>query len=78
MSPRRKCGAAPQVPQHEREVEAAPAGTALLARDRGRPELCFQFLGVPELDDRLDTPTMRAYHDTPMWHRPAAEFSWDS
>ena len=54
------------------------AGTALLARDRGGPELCFQFLGVPELDDRLDTPSMRAYHDTPMWHRPAAEFSWDS
>jgi acetyl esterase len=54
------------------------AGTALLARDRGGPALCFQFLGIPELDDRLDTPSMRAYHDTPLWHRPAAEFSWDS
>lgn len=54
------------------------AGTALLARDRGGPALCFQFLGIPELDDRLDTPSMRAYVDTPLWHRPAAEFSWDS
>lgn len=54
------------------------AAVALLARDRGGPELCLQYLGIPELDDRLDTPSMRAYHDTPLWHRPAAEFSWDS
>jgi acetyl esterase len=54
------------------------AAVALLARDRGGPALCFQYLGIPELDDRLDTPSMRAYHDTPIWHRPAAEFSWDS
>jgi len=54
------------------------AAVALLARDRGGPALCFQYLGIPELDDRLDTPSMRAYHDTPLWHRPAAEFSWDS
>jgi acetyl esterase/lipase len=54
------------------------AATALLARDRGGPALCFQYLGIPELDDRLDTPSMRAYVDTPLWHRPAAEFSWDS
>jgi acetyl esterase len=54
------------------------AAVALLARDRGGPALCFQYLGVPELDDRLATPSMRAYVDTPLWHRPAAEFSWDS
>ena len=54
------------------------AAVALLARDRGGPALCFQYLGIPELDDRLDTPSMLAYDDTPLWHRPAAEFSWDS
>jgi acetyl esterase/lipase len=54
------------------------AATALLARDRGGPELCFQYLGIPELDDRLSTPSMQAYVDTPLWHRSAAEFSWDS
>ncbi len=54
------------------------AAVALLARDRGGPTVAFQFLAVPELDDRLDTASMRAYHDTPLWHRPAAEFSWDS
>ncbi|KMS85631.1 esterase [Streptomyces regensis] len=53
------------------------AAVALLARDRGGPALCFQFLGLPELDDRLETPSMRAFTDTPVWHRPNAELSWD-
>lgn len=52
------------------------AGLALLARDRKGPALCFQFLGIPELDDRLDTPSMVAFTDTPFWHRPNAELSW--
>ncbi|WP_412517170.1 alpha/beta hydrolase [Actinomadura madurae] len=61
--------------------ESAGAGLAaavsLLARDRGGPALCFQLLGIPDLDDRLDTPSMRAFTDTPIWHRPNAELSWD-
>jgi len=52
------------------------AATALLARDRGGPALCFQLLEIPELDDRLDTPSMRAFIDTPLWNRPNAEWSW--
>jgi acetyl esterase/lipase len=52
------------------------AATVLLARDRGGPAVCFQFLGIPELDHRLETPSMRAFVDTPMWHRPNAELSW--
>jgi acetyl esterase/lipase len=52
------------------------AGLALLARDRGGPSLCFQLLGIPELDDRLDTPSMLAFTDTPMWSRPSAVRSW--
>jgi acetyl esterase/lipase len=52
------------------------AATVLLARDRGGPPVCFQFLGIPELDHRLDTPSMRAFVDTPIWHRPNAEISW--
>jgi acetyl esterase/lipase len=54
------------------------AGLALLARDRGGPSIAFQYLGVPELDDRLDTPSMRAFTDTPIWNRPNAVVSWDS
>ncbi len=53
------------------------AAVALLARDRGGPSLCFQFLGIPELDHRLDTASMRAFVDTPLWNRPNAELSWE-
>jgi acetyl esterase/lipase len=52
------------------------AGLALYARDHGGPALCFQFLGIPELDDRLETASMRAFTDTPLWNRPNAELSW--
>jgi acetyl esterase/lipase len=52
------------------------AGLALLARDRQGPPICFQFLGIPELDDRLETPSMQRFVDTPMWSRPSAEQSW--
>lgn len=53
------------------------AGLALLARDRGGPSICFQLLEIPELDDRLDTPSMRAFEDTPFWNRPNAIQSWN-
>ncbi|MFC4947343.1 alpha/beta hydrolase [Pseudonocardia sp. GCM10023141] len=54
------------------------AALALLARDRGGPAIAFQYLGIPELDDRLETPSMRAFVDTPIWNRPKAEHSWDA
>lgn len=53
------------------------AALALMSRDRGGPAIAFQFLAVPEIDDRLDTASMRAFIDTPVWNRPNAEFSWD-
>jgi acetyl esterase len=53
------------------------AATALLARDRGGPSLCFQMLGIPELDHRLETTSMRTFVDTPMWHRANAIRSWE-
>jgi acetyl esterase len=54
------------------------AAVALLCRDRGGPRLCFQYLAVPEVDDRLATPSMRMFRDTPLWNRPYAVISWDS
>jgi acetyl esterase/lipase len=54
------------------------AGLALYARDHGGPSICFQYLGIPELDHRLETWSMRTFVDTPMWSRPAAERSWDA
>jgi acetyl esterase len=53
------------------------AGLALLARDRKGPHIAFQFLAVPELDDRLTTPSMTAFTDTPLWNRPNAIASWN-
>lgn len=53
------------------------AALALLARDRGGPHIAFQFLSVPELDDRLATASMTDFTDTPLWNRPRAILSWD-
>ncbi len=53
------------------------AATALLSRDRGGPALAFQSLGIPELDDRLETVSMRTFVDTPLWSRPQALRSWE-
>jgi acetyl esterase/lipase len=54
------------------------AATALLARDLGGPPLCFQMLQIPELDDRLETPSMQTFVDSPVWSRPLAEVSWQA
>ena len=53
------------------------AGLAHLARDRGGPSLCFQYLAIPELDDRLETGSMQSFVGTPMWNRPSAVRSWE-
>ncbi|MFI6624653.1 alpha/beta hydrolase [Streptomyces sp. NPDC050528] len=53
------------------------AAVTLLARDRGGPALCFQYLGVPQLDDRLQTPSMRTYDDVPLWNSRTTKISWD-
>ena len=54
------------------------AATALLARDRGGPAVCFQMLQIPELDDRLETGSMQTFVDSPLWNRPLAEQSWQA
>jgi len=55
---------------------ALAAATTLLARDRQGPMPCFQLLEIPVTDDRLDTPSMIAFTDTPFWNRPNAEWGW--
>ncbi|MEV6924851.1 alpha/beta hydrolase [Dactylosporangium sp. NPDC051485] len=54
------------------------AAVALLARDRGGPSLCFQLLDIPEVDDRLSTPSMKQFTDTPLWNLPNAILSWEA
>lgn len=52
------------------------AALALRCRDEGKKLLCFQFLDMPELDDRLMTASMQQFVDTPLWSRPKAILSW--
>lgn len=52
------------------------ATLALRCRDEGKHLLCFQLLDMPELDDRLNTPSMQRFVDTPLWSLPKAKQSW--
>jgi acetyl esterase/lipase len=52
------------------------AALALLARDRGEHRLCCQALYFPGLDDRMGTPSARAFHDTPVLNRAAVHDGW--
>ncbi|MER5371185.1 alpha/beta hydrolase [Streptomyces sp. NPDC002722] len=52
------------------------AGTVLMARDKGEVPVAFQLLDIPELDDRLETTSMKTFVDTPVWNRANAILSW--
>ncbi|MEQ3549622.1 alpha/beta hydrolase [Pseudonocardia nematodicida] len=52
------------------------AALTLRVRDHGGPTLAGLCLSIPELDHRLDTPSMTAYDDTPIWTRTDAHRSW--
>ena len=55
---------------------ALAAGVTLLSRDRDGPAIRLQSLNVPVLDDRLQTRSMTAFVDTPIWNRSQADKSW--
>ncbi|MCD2114900.1 alpha/beta hydrolase [Rhodococcus rhodochrous] len=54
------------------------ASTALLARDRNGPPICFQFLASPVLDDRLESESSRRFTDSPALNRHDAETCWSA
>ncbi|MEU4701681.1 alpha/beta hydrolase [Nonomuraea dietziae] len=54
------------------------AGTVLLARDRGGPDLAFQLLVCPMLDDRDNTPSTVQFETAVVWNRAANVFGWTS
>ena len=54
------------------------AAATLYVRDHGGPPLCFQYLSIPELDDRQQTPSMLRFHDSPVWDNEKAEISWSA
>ncbi|MFC4115962.1 alpha/beta hydrolase [Nonomuraea zeae] len=52
------------------------AATVLLARDRGGPEVAFQLLLCPMLDDRNITPSSHEFAEAVVWDRGANLFGW--
>ncbi|MEW1773476.1 alpha/beta hydrolase [Streptomyces sp. NPDC086777] len=54
------------------------AAVALAARDGNGPRLTMQYLGLPMLDDRLETPSMNTFVDTPGFNGRTAGVLWDS
>jgi acetyl esterase len=53
------------------------AALALRVRDSDELPLHHLVLQEPVIDDRLATPSMQAYVETPCWRRPLAAASWD-
>jgi acetyl esterase/lipase len=51
---------------------------ALVAKERGGPEIAFQFLVYPMLDDRNQTPSSHAVTDLRFWNRSANEAGWNA
>ncbi|MFI6734285.1 alpha/beta hydrolase [Nonomuraea sp. NPDC050451] len=52
------------------------AATVLLARDRGGPDVAFQLLVCPMLDDRNITPSSHEFTEAVVWDRSANLFGW--
>ncbi|WP_433439284.1 alpha/beta hydrolase [Nonomuraea sp. CA-141351] len=52
------------------------AATVLLARDRGGPDVAFQLLVCPMLDDRNITPSSHEFTEAVVWDRTANLFGW--
>ncbi len=54
------------------------AGLALLARDRGEVDVCFQLLIYPMLDDRNESHSSRVITDPKVWNRQANLDGWNA
>ncbi|MDL4819156.1 alpha/beta hydrolase [Actinomadura opuntiae] len=52
------------------------AAVALRARDEDGPPLAFQLLLYPVLDDRMDTRSMQAHTEPPLFNRVEVEHMW--
>lgn len=52
------------------------AAVTHMTRDRKGPQLCFQMMIYPVVDDSLSTESMRKYTDTPVWNAKANRKMW--
>ncbi|WFR72575.1 alpha/beta hydrolase [Prescottella defluvii] len=53
------------------------AALALRVRDEKGPELVYQLLDNPMLDDRLETSSVNEFTDTPLWSHGQAVLGWN-
>jgi len=56
---------------------ALSAAVAQMARDRSGVQLAFQLLIYPVIDDRMETPSMKAFSTTPVWTSGSNAQMWD-
>jgi acetyl esterase len=56
---------------------ALAAAVTLMARDRNGPTIAFQLLVNAVLDDRLETVSVQAFTDTPLWNSHDVSVMWD-
>jgi len=56
---------------------ALSAAVAQMSRDRGGVPLAMQLLIYPVIDDRMDTPSMKAFSATPVWTSGSNAQMWD-
>lgn len=49
----------------------------LLSRDQNGPKIERQLLIYPVIDMKQETPSMKAYHDTPMWNSILNKSMWE-
>jgi acetyl esterase/lipase len=54
------------------------AGVALMARDRGGPNLRAQLLMCPMLDETNDTPSSHQYSSLGLWDRESNDVGWNA
>lgn len=54
------------------------AAIALMTRDKSGPELCFQFLLIPNTDDRLGTPSVQEITDPLVFNRQGNQEAWEA
>lgn len=52
------------------------AAVALMARDRGEPQLCYQFLLIPMTDDRMETQSFEEITDMRVFNRDGVIAAW--
>jgi acetyl esterase/lipase len=50
---------------------------ALYARDHQGPKIEKQMLLYPVIDQKQETPSMKAFHDTPMWNSTLNKSMWE-